>query len=162
MVTWKGWISLSLLTWDSNIWIFRDNGKTSAGSWFHNLQTLGINERQNWDYLGFCSWKVKVYIREKLFVVCQVLLGVELKTKLPGNKVQRNIDWKHIRRWARGRNFDWKAGTPSFSFIAFFWTESSGLRFVVERLPNWENSTRDWASPKRQGECTDDGEKDIS
>lgn len=97
---WEGraW-SLSLLIRDLKKWRLGEKGKTIAWSWFHNLDTLGMNARQNWLVQGFSSWTTNGCIFRKL--VSLILPQVEFKRSV---KFLREISftalfWTASRRW---------------------------------------------------------------
>lgn len=51
----------SLLTRYLYNWRFEGDGNPFTGNWFHNLDSLGMQERQNWKNRGFwnyvCTWQ---------------------------------------------------------------------------------------------------------
>lgn len=59
-------------------------------SQFHNLIILGINEPQNWDVMGFCSWIKEVCIQEEILADLQQLTEMEIKITVTGSKAHGN------------------------------------------------------------------------
>lgn len=64
----------------TNVTLFEEYRKTSAGNLFHNLDTLGINFPENWNDLGFFSKTVEGYRMNPLSNL-QMLPEVELMRK---------------------------------------------------------------------------------
>lgn len=95
-----------------------------GSTWFHSLETPGITERENWDFLGICCWTVTGCIRVETFAG---ISGVT-RGKAPRDKGHGKIIIKIIEV-----------------------TESS-TRSVMRgesRRVNSKNSPQDWASLER-------------
>lgn len=81
-----------LLSRNLNNWRFGRDEETSAGSWFHNLDILEINKRQNCGVQGFCSRTVNQCIWEKTFVALLDLLEMKLKKQVLESRNHKNND----------------------------------------------------------------------